>query len=112
VLFCGVGNHVDFGGLPGGPEGIQTSDLPIPGTRREGLISGPYFAANLGGQDLRIATAGGRQRVFVDVLVGLTKRAAVGGRSPAEERLPNEAPSDGAPERRCIDDTPKISPIV
>jgi hypothetical protein len=27
VLFCGLGNHVDLRGLPGGAEGIRTSDL-------------------------------------------------------------------------------------
>lgn len=55
-----------------------------------------------------------RQRVFVDALVGLTMRAPVGGRSPVvKERLPKETPPDDAsPEWRCIDDTPKIRPIV
>jgi hypothetical protein len=27
VLFCGLGNHVDLRGLPGGAKGIRTSDL-------------------------------------------------------------------------------------
>ena len=27
MLFCGLGNHVDLRGLPGGAEGIRTSDL-------------------------------------------------------------------------------------
>jgi hypothetical protein len=65
-------------------------------------------------KDSRLIWADAHQRVFVDALVGLTMRAAVGGRVPVvDERLPNETPSDGVPaERRCIDDTPKISPIV
>ena len=33
MLFCGVGNHVDLRGLPGGAEGIRTSDLRGAGTR-------------------------------------------------------------------------------
>jgi hypothetical protein len=33
VLFCGLGNHVDLRGLPGGAEGIRTSDLRSAGTR-------------------------------------------------------------------------------
>ena len=41
-------------------------------------------------------------------------RTPASGRSPAvKERLPKETPPDGAPlERWCIDDAPKISPIV
>ena len=33
VLSCAVGNHVDLRGLPGGAEGIRTSDLRSAGTR-------------------------------------------------------------------------------
>jgi hypothetical protein len=38
LLFCGGGNHVGLRGLPGGAEGIQTSDLRGAGPTR---LAGP-----------------------------------------------------------------------
>ena len=46
VLLCGLGNHVDLGGLLGGAEEIRTTDLRAPSAlnfspaRRAGLMAG------------------------------------------------------------------------
>ncbi len=45
------------------------------------------------------------QRVFVGALAGLTMRAAAVDTAAADT-------DDRPPERRCMDDTPKIRPIV
>ena len=43
VLSCGEGNHVGLRRLPGGAEGIRTSDLPSSGTRAlDGTAASPF----------------------------------------------------------------------
>jgi hypothetical protein len=80
VLTCGVGNHLGLRGLPGGAEGIRTSDLPGAGTRSPdgGAASGFARLNSEGSRARALASANAMfphqsgHRTFVGVRVTAT----------------------------------------